>query len=96
MLTPELQTLAHIRTDRTLTTRTIMATKIYGAEDARTRLPELLDRAGWRGTQTDEPALQRAIAKIRELVARYEKPFVDEAALRELRGVVARAREALC
>lgn len=58
-------------------------------------LPQLMDRSGWNGFETEEAALQKAQAKVNELIASYEKPEVDDDKLAKLREVVERARKAL-
>ena len=58
-------------------------------------LPGLMDRSGWNGLETEEAAIQKAQAKVNELIASYEKPEVDEDKLTKLREVVERARKAL-
>ena len=58
-------------------------------------LPELLERLGWAGPQTEERVLARARAKRGELLAAYEKPAFDHDRLAKLRQVVERARKEL-
>ena len=58
-------------------------------------LPELLERLGWAGPQTEERVLDRARAKRDELLAAYEKPALDHDRLARLRQVVERARKEL-
>ena len=58
-------------------------------------LPELLERTGWMGPESEERALDRARARRRELLATYEKPELDEDKLARLRAVVERARREL-
>ena len=55
-------------------------------------LPELLERGGWVGAETEEQVVSRAQAKVNDLVASYRKPEVDEDLLARLRQVVERAR----
>jgi len=57
--------------------------------------PELMDRSGWNGPETDEVVLRRMQNRVRELVARYEKPAVDPDRLEKMREVVERARKEL-
>jgi len=59
-------------------------------------LPELIDRAGWNGPGTDETLLQRAVEKKHALLAEYRQPDRDPDELHALRGIVERARAALC
>lgn len=56
-------------------------------------LPELLERPGWIGVETEERAVARAQKKVSEMVASYQKPDVNEDMLAKLRAVVARARK---
>jgi len=56
-------------------------------------LPELLERAGWSGWETEAGALDRARKQVNELVASYRKPEVDADRLARMRAVVERARE---
>ena len=58
-------------------------------------LPQLMDRSGWNGLESEETAIQNAQAKVNELIASYEKPEVDGDKLAKLREVVDRARRAL-
>ncbi|MEW6358210.1 MAG: trimethylamine methyltransferase family protein [Planctomycetota bacterium] len=60
-----------------------------------TWLPELLDRNGWIGPESEERVLKRAQERVNDLVASYEKPDVDEDMLNKLRAVVERARKEL-
>ena len=58
-------------------------------------LPELMERPGWTGPETEKRVLDRAQKKVNELVAAYEKPDVDKDMLGKLRAVVERARKEL-
>ena len=60
-----------------------------------TWLPELLDRNGWTGMESEERVIKRAQDKVNDLVASYEKPDVDDDMLSKLRAVVERARKEL-
>jgi len=62
---------------------------------ATTWIPPFTDRSGYRGCQSEEEALQKARAKIQEMLARYVKPEKDPAMLAELRRIVDRARKEL-
>ena len=57
--------------------------------------PELMDRAGWNGPETDEVVLGRMQKRMLELVAGYEKPAVDPDKLTRMREVVEKARRNL-
>ena len=57
--------------------------------------PELMERSGWNGAETDEVVLQRIQGRICELIASYEKPAVDLDKLTKMREVVERARKEL-
>ncbi len=57
--------------------------------------PKLIDRSGWNGPAADEMLLERACAKVDELVAAYRKPEVDPGKLASMRQVVERARAEL-
>lgn len=57
--------------------------------------PELMDRDGYKGRETEEVVLPRLQAKVDELVAGYEKPQVDPDKLAKMRQVVERARKEL-
>ncbi|MBN1675650.1 MAG: trimethylamine methyltransferase family protein [Kiritimatiellae bacterium] len=57
--------------------------------------PALMDRAGWNGAATDRVVLERMSAKVRELIASYEKPAVDTDKLAKMREVLERARKEL-
>ena len=59
-------------------------------------LPELLERAGWTGLDSEEQALNRAQKRVNDLVAAYRKPDVDEDKLAKIRQVVERARRECC
>ena len=56
-------------------------------------LPELMERAGWTGLDSEESVLRKAQDKVNALVAAYKKPDVDEDMLAKLRAVVERARK---
>ncbi len=58
-------------------------------------LPELLERAGWRGAETEEEAVRRTQAKVNDLLASHRKPDVDAGKLARLREIVERARKEL-
>lgn len=55
--------------------------------------PELMDRSGWNGSQTDEAVLRKMQDRVDELIASYRKPEVDPDKLAQMRAVVDRARE---
>ena len=57
--------------------------------------PELMDRSGWKGSETDELVLGKIQKKVNELMASYEKPEVDPGKLAKMREVVERARKDL-
>ena len=59
-------------------------------------LPQLLERVGWSGLDTEERVLKRAQQKVSELVAAYKKPDVDTEKLAKMRQIVAKARKKLC
>jgi trimethylamine--corrinoid protein Co-methyltransferase len=54
-------------------------------------LPELVDRSGWNGPETEAAALDRAQSRADELIAQYRKPEGREDKLRALRAVMERA-----
>jgi trimethylamine:corrinoid methyltransferase-like protein len=58
-------------------------------------LPELLERCGWTGLDTEEKVLNRAQKRVNELLAAYKKPEVDGRKLEQMRKVVEKARRAL-
>jgi trimethylamine:corrinoid methyltransferase-like protein len=58
-------------------------------------LPEMMDRAMWRGAASDGEALGKAQRRGNELVAEYRKPEGREETLVALRGVAERARREL-
>ncbi|MHB0874766.1 MAG: trimethylamine methyltransferase family protein [Anaerolineae bacterium] len=58
-------------------------------------MPEFLDRAGWDGIGGDQKVLQRAQARVDDLVASYSKPDFAPDKLAKMRQVVERARRAL-
>ncbi|MDP6776286.1 MAG: trimethylamine methyltransferase family protein [Candidatus Latescibacteria bacterium] len=55
-------------------------------------LPQLLERAGWSGAETEEQVVRRAQDRVNDLIASYHKPDVDEDMLARLRQVIDRAR----
>jgi len=55
-------------------------------------LPELMERPGWNGLETEERALGRTQKKVNELIAAYKKPEVDEDKLAKMRAVVEKAK----
>jgi len=57
--------------------------------------PELLDRTGWDGPESDAATLQKMQDRCRELVAAYEKPEIDDDQLTRMRAVIERARREL-
>ena len=59
-------------------------------------LPELLERVGWSGAETEERVLERARQRVNDLVASYKKPEVDTDRLAKMRKIVERARRELC
>ena len=56
-------------------------------------LPELVERAGWCGADTEEAVLRTAEQKVRDLVSDYKRPDVDPDMMAKLRGVVDRAKK---
>ncbi len=56
--------------------------------------PQLMSRVGWGGMEAEEALLEKARARVEELVAQYRKPETDPDQLARLRQVVARARKA--
>ncbi|MBI3923281.1 MAG: trimethylamine methyltransferase family protein, partial [Armatimonadetes bacterium] len=58
-------------------------------------LPELLERTGWSGMETEERVLRRAQKKVDDLLSTYRKPEVSEDLLVKLRAVVEKARKNL-
>lgn len=58
-------------------------------------LPRLIDRAGWTGCEGEKAACERALGKVKELLAAYRKPEGREDQVAAMREVVARARRAL-
>ncbi len=58
-------------------------------------LPELIERSGWEGFEQEQRVLDRAQAKINDLLGQYEKPRGREEQLAEMRKVVERARPKL-
>lgn len=59
-------------------------------------IPELLERTGWCGPQTEERVCNRAQQKVNELIASYKKPKFDPDKLARLRQVVEKAKKNLC
>jgi len=57
--------------------------------------PELADRSGWNGAETDATVLQRLDYRVHSLIDSYEKPEVDPDQLASMRAVVERARREL-
>jgi len=55
--------------------------------------PQLMDRSGWNGIETDEAVLQKMQNKVCELVASYTKPEVDTDKLSKMRKVVEQAKK---
>jgi len=55
-------------------------------------LPELIDRSGWKGEESDRAMLERARGKVREMLAQYQKPEGRGEQLAAMRAVVERAR----
>lgn len=55
-------------------------------------LPELIERAGWRGPESDRAMLDAAQGRVEELRAEYRKPEGREDKLAAMRKVVERAR----
>ncbi len=58
-------------------------------------LPELMERPGWNGLETEERVLVKARQRVNELIAAYEKPEVDQDRLAKLRQVVEKARKGI-
>ena len=57
--------------------------------------PEMMDRSGWNGPETDHAVLQKMQQRVHELTEDYEEPSVDPDKLAEMRKVVERARRDL-
>ncbi len=74
----------HFQTDRTL----------LGFRDW-SWCPQVLDRAGWRGPETDRAVLDRYHQQYLELVAGHRPPEVTPGQLQAMRRVVERARREL-
>jgi trimethylamine--corrinoid protein Co-methyltransferase len=55
--------------------------------------PQLMDRSGWNGEETDEAVLQKMQIKVHELIASYKKPEIDPDKLTKMRKVVERAKK---
>jgi trimethylamine:corrinoid methyltransferase-like protein len=55
-------------------------------------LPRFVDRAGWKGAESDRAMLDKAQAAIEELLASYRKPEGRDGQLAEMRKVAERAR----
>ncbi len=62
---------------------------------ANTWMPPFTNRSGYQGCQSDEEAMAKAKAKVKEMLAQYVKPEKDPAMLAELRRIVDRARKEL-
>ena len=60
-----------------------------------TWLPELIDRSGWNGAESDEALVAKAQKKVKEMIASYQKPEVDPDRLAQMREIVERARREL-
>ncbi|MCX7598140.1 MAG: trimethylamine methyltransferase family protein [Armatimonadetes bacterium] len=58
-------------------------------------LPEILDRSGWRGMETEEAVMEKALGKFHALLAEYRKPEGREEQLAAMRGVLERAHKEL-
>jgi len=58
-------------------------------------LPEFIERSGFEGPEQEQRMLDKAQAKVNELLAQYEKPEGREEQLAEMRKVVERARTEL-
>jgi trimethylamine:corrinoid methyltransferase-like protein len=58
-------------------------------------LPQIVDRSGWNGVEGEAEALARTKAKLRELLASYQKPEGREDQLAAMQAVYARAEKAL-
>ena len=58
-------------------------------------LPELIDRSGWDGAESDRALVAKALQKVQELIASYVKPEVDPDKLVRMRAVVERAHREL-
>ena len=58
-------------------------------------LPDLLTRCGWEGPETEARVVQKAHARVQDLIASHEPPDFDEDKLAAMRGVVDRARREL-
>jgi trimethylamine--corrinoid protein Co-methyltransferase len=54
-------------------------------------LPQLVDREGWKGWDQDEALVNRAQAKLEELLAEYRQPEVDPDKLAALQAIKERA-----
>ncbi len=62
---------------------------------ANTWMPPFTDRSGYQRCRTEEEALEKARAKIKEMLAQYVKPERDPALMEEMRRIVDRARKDL-
>jgi trimethylamine--corrinoid protein Co-methyltransferase len=58
-------------------------------------LPQLIDRTGWNGCEGEKAAMDRAVARTKDLLASYRKPEGRDDQLAAMREVVARARRDL-
>lgn len=58
-------------------------------------LPEILDRSGWRGMETEEAVIEKAVGKFQDLLAQYRKPEGRDDQLAAMRAVVERAQREL-
>jgi len=55
-------------------------------------IPELIDRSGWRGQQSEAQVVDAARHKFHSLLEQYEKPEGREEQLAALRAIIERAR----
>jgi len=58
-------------------------------------LPKLIERSGWNGFADEAQVLEKTKAKVRDLLAQYQKPEGREDQLAAMREVFERARRAL-
>lgn len=58
-------------------------------------LPEILDRSGWRGMETEEAVMEKAVQELRDLLAAYRKPEGRDEQLAAMRAVLERAQKEL-
>jgi len=59
-------------------------------------LPQIMERAGWTGAESEQRVVEKAQERVDELIAVYEKPAVDADKLERIRRVVRKATRDLC